>query len=169
MQKAVKGLMGRGAQWLIFDLRDNGGGLVDEGVKVASDFLPSGSVVVSEQGLHSPKQVLHAGGGSPTRLPLVVLVNGNTASASEIVAGALQDEHRATLIGTRTYGKGVVQNLLPLPWSGMLKLTVASYLTPAGRDINRKGIVPTILVAAGAAAGKDVTLQRALQFIATGD
>ena len=99
----------------MFDLRDNGGGLVNEAVGVASDFLPAGKVVVSTQGLHSHKDVLKTTRGPATSLPLVVLVNGNTASASEIVTGALQDYRRATIIGTKTFGKGVVQTILPLP------------------------------------------------------
>jgi carboxyl-terminal processing protease len=165
VQQAVSGLQKRGAQWLILDLRDNGGGLVDEAQKVASVFLPSGSVIVSTQGLHSPKEVLRAGGTTPTKLPLVVLVNGNTASSSEIVSGALQDDHRATLIGQRTFGKGVVQEVLPLLGGGSLRITVAAYRTPSGHNINHKGITPTIVVPASSSSSPDLTLRRALQFI----
>jgi carboxyl-terminal processing protease len=166
--KAVAQLRSRGARAIILDLRDNGGGLVNEAVNVAGDFLPAGRVVVTTQGLHSPKDVLRTDESSPTTLPLVVLVNGNTASASEIVTGALRDNHRATVIGSRTFGKGVMQEVLPLSGGASLKITVASYLTPNGTDINHKGIEPAILVAQGPHAAKDQALQRALRFIATG-
>jgi carboxyl-terminal processing protease len=168
VRDAVAGLQRRGAQWIVFDLRDNGGGLVSEAQSVASDFLPAGKVVVTTQGAHSAKDVIRTTGGTPTTLPLVVLVNGNTASASEIVTGALQDYGRGTVIGSRTFGKGVVQTVLPLSGGAELKITVASYRTPLGRDINHKGIEPSILVAGQATRGKDPALARALRFIATG-
>ena len=98
----------------------------------------------------------------------MVLVNGNTASSSEIVAGALKDDHRATLIGSRTFGKGVVQEVMPLPGGASLRITVAAYRTPSGADINHKGIMPAIKVPAPAAGGKDTVLARALRFISTG-
>lgn len=168
VQQAIAGLQKRGAQWIVFDLRDNGGGLVSEAVKVASGFLPAGKVVVSTQGLHSAKDVLKTTGGSPTSLSLVVLVNGSTASASEIVTGALQDYRRGTVIGTRTFGKGVVQTVVPLSGGANLKITIASYLTPLGRSINHKGIEPSIVVAQHAGTSTDQVLARALRFIATG-
>ena len=104
----------------------------------------------------------------PTSLPLVVLVNGNTASASEIVTGALQDYRRATIIGTRTFGKGVVQTVLPLSGGASLKITIASYLTPLGRNINHKGIEPNIVVKQSPKSKVDQALQRVLRFIAVG-
>jgi carboxyl-terminal processing protease len=165
---AIAALQKRGAQSLIFDLRDNGGGLVDEAVNVADDFLPAGKVVVTTQGLHAPRTVLKTNGGHPTSLPLVLLVNGNTASASEIVTGALQDYGRATVIGSRTFGKGVVQTVLPLRGGASLKITIAAYLTPHGRNINHKGIEPTIVVAQPSHSKVDMALQRALRFIAAG-
>jgi len=169
VQKAIATLQKRGAQWIVFDLRDNGGGLVSEAASVASDFLPAGKVVVSTQGMHSAKEVIKTTGGAPTSLPLVVLVNGNTASASEIVTGALQDYRRGTVIGTRTFGKGVVQTVLPLSGGAQLKITIASYRTPLGRNINHKGIEPSIVAAQHAAPSIDQVLARALRFIATGD
>jgi carboxyl-terminal processing protease len=166
--RAVAGLQKQGAQALVFDLRDDGGGLVDEAVKVAGDFLPAGSVVVTTKGLHAPTTVLKTGGASPTTLPLVVLVNGNTASSSEIVTGALQDHRRATVIGTRTFGKGVVQTVLPLRGGASLKITIASYVTPLGRNIEHKGIEPSIVVAQPSHSRVDEALQRALRFIVAG-
>ncbi len=168
VEQAIAGLRQRGARWLVFDLRDNGGGLVNEAVGVASDFLPAGKVVVSTQGLHSHKDVLKTTRGPATSLPLVVLVNGNTASASEIVTGALQDYRRATIIGTKTFGKGVVQTILPLPGGASLKITIASYLTPLGRSINHRGIEPTIVAAQPKGATADKVLARALRFIVNG-
>jgi carboxyl-terminal processing protease len=168
VRQAIVALQRRGAQWIVFDLRDNGGGLVSEAASVASDFLPAGKVVVSTQGLHSAKDVLKTGGGPATRLPLVVLVNGNTASASEIVTGALQDYGRGSVIGTRTFGKGVVQTVLPLSGGAQLKITIASYRTPLGRNINHKGIEPSLVVAQHGKARTDLVLARALTFIATG-
>ena len=168
VRQAIASLQQRGAQWIVFDLRDNGGGLVSEAGSVASDFLPAGKTVVTMQGLHSAKDVVKASGGDPTRLPLVVLVNGNTASASEIVTGALQDYRRATIIGTKTFGKGVVQTVLPLSSGAELKITIASYRTPLGRDINHKGLEPSIVVTQHVGASADPVLVRALHFIATG-
>jgi len=165
--RAVAGLRQRGAQALVFDLRNDGGGLVDEAVKVAGDFLPAGSVVATTRGLHVPTVVLKTSGAHPTGLPLVVLVNGDTASASEIVTGALQDHRRATVIGTRTFGKGVVQTVLPLGGGAGLKITIAAYVTPLGRNIEHKGIEPTIVVPQPS-GGADRALQRALRFLAGG-
>ena len=166
--QAVASLQKRGAQALVFDLRDDGGGLVDEAVKVAGDFLPAGSVVATTKGLHVPTTVLKTADTHPTSLPLVVLVNGNTASASEIVTGALQDHRRATVIGTRTFGKGVVQTVLPLAGGASLKITIAAYVTPLGRNIEHKGIEPNIVVAQPPHVSTDQALQRALRFIAAG-
>jgi carboxyl-terminal processing protease len=168
VHEAIAALQRRGAQWIVFDLRDNGGGLVSEAQSVASDFLPAGKVVVTTQGAHSAKDVLKTTGATPTTLPLVVLVNGNTASASEIVTGALQDYHRGTVIGAKTFGKGVVQTVLPLSGGAELKITIAAYRTPLGRDINHKGIEPSIVVAGQATNVKDPALARALRLIATG-
>jgi carboxyl-terminal processing protease len=165
---AIAALQRRGAQWIVFDLRDNGGGLVSEAQRVASDFLPAGKVVVTTQGAHSAKDVIKTGGSTPTHLPLVVLVNGNTASASEIVTGALQDYGRGTVIGSRTFGKGVVQTVLPLSGGAELKITIASYRTPLGRDINHKGIEPNVVVDGQVKGGKDPVLARAMRFITAG-
>ena len=165
VHKDIAQLQSQGAQWIILDLRYNGGGLLSEGVNVASDFISSG-VVVSTKGLHSPLETFDVDRGSATSLPVVVLVNGFTASASEIVTGALQDHHRATVIGTRTFGKGLVQNVIPLPGGANLKLTTAVYLTPDGRDINKKGIEPDVVVRDNPKTKRDEQLQAALHYIA---
>ncbi len=155
----------RGARWILFDLRDNGGGLVSEAVDVASLFIREGSIV-STEGLHSPKEIFDATGDIATQLPLIVLVNEYTASASEITAGALQDYKRGTLIGTRTFGKGLVQNLISLPGGAALKLTTAVYLTPKGRDINDKGITPAVIVKDKPKEKGDEQLKAALDYVA---
>lgn len=163
----VAELQKHGARWIIVDLRYNPGGLLDEGIAVAGDFLKAGDTVVITRGLHSPREVLHASGGPVTTLPMVVLVNRYSASAAEIVTGALQDFHRATVIGTRTFGKGLVQTILTLPNKAELKLTTAIYLTPRGRDINKRGLTPDVYVTDNAKTVADEALQRALSFIAT--
>lgn len=128
---------------IILDLRSNGGGLLDEAVAVASIFIPEG-VIVTTEGLHSPKEVYKASGGAYTDVPLYLLIDSYTASASEIVSGALQDDGRATLLGETTFGKGLVQSVKPLSNGGAVKVTTAVYLTPKGRDINETGISPDI-------------------------
>ena len=150
---------------IILDLRSNGGGLLNEAVDVASIFIPSGTIV-STQGLHSPKQVYDATGSAYTNVPLYVLTDPYTASASEIVSGALQDDKRATLLGETTFGKGLVQSLEPLSNGGALKVTTAVYLTPKGRDINKKGISPDVVAPDDPSTPNvDETVQAALGLI----
>ncbi|HLY02329.1 MAG TPA: S41 family peptidase [Candidatus Cybelea sp.] len=147
MRKALLDGKAKGARGYILDFRDNGGGLLDAAVKISSLFIPQGTIVstIRRDGERTTDEALgDAIGGLH---PLVVLVNKYTASASEITAGALEDYHLATLVGTRTFGKGVVQSIFPLPeQGGALKITTARYLTPAGRDIQHHGIEPNILV-----------------------
>ena len=136
----------KGAKGYIFDLRDNGGGRVDAAVEISSFFIPQGTIVstIQRDGERTTEEAL--GDAIDGLHPLVVLVNKYTASASEITAGALQDYHLATLLGTRTFGKGVVQSIFPLPDEGALKITTSRYLTPAGRDIQHHGIEPNVVV-----------------------
>jgi carboxyl-terminal processing protease len=137
---AVQGLLKQGARGLVFDLRADGGGLVSEARLVASIFIPSGTIVTT-RGRTQPTSVLTAAGGAiPTHVPVVVLVDHDTASASEIVTAALQDHHRATVVGTHTYGKGVFQELEPLSSGGAVKITVGEYYTPNGRNLGGSGV-----------------------------
>jgi carboxyl-terminal processing protease len=149
---------------LVLDLRLNPGGLLNSAVAVSSAFLPKNALVVYTDGrTEDAKMRLTASKENYVRgafkddflgklpaaiktLPMVVLVNGASASASEIVAGALQDHHRATIVGTQTFGKGSVQTILPLPNNQAVKLTTARYYTPGGRSIQAKGISPDIVV-----------------------
>ena len=136
---AVKRLLGRGADGVVLDLRDNGGGLLNEAVAVASVFIPDGKIV-STRGRSRPERVYEATGGAiDTDVPVVVLVNDRSASASEIVAGALQDRDRAEIVGTRTFGKGVFQEIEPLPNGGALDITVGEYFLPSGRNLGGGG------------------------------
>jgi len=163
----VTALQARGARAFVLDLRFDPGGYITEACNVSSDFL-SGGVVVSTHGLHEPTQIYRATGHPVTSRPLVVLVNKWSASASEITAGALQDHHRATIIGTRTYGKGVAQTNSSLPGGATLHMTIAGYLTPDGRDINHKGITPSVTVADNAKTPRDEALDRAVQYLVSG-
>jgi carboxyl-terminal processing protease len=136
-----------GLKGLVLDLRNDPGGLLNEGVKVADIFLESG-VIVSIQGRtkdQNQKFLAHPN-KDPHPYPLVVLVNEGSASASEIVAGALQDQKRAIILGTQTFGKGSVQTIIPLEDNSGIKLTTARYYTPSGRSIQAKGITPDILI-----------------------
>jgi len=140
----------KGAKGYILDLRFNGGGLLDAAVDISSYFVPHGTIV-TEIDRAGDRDVKEATGAYVSGLhPVVILVNGFTASASEITAGALQDYKAATLIGTQTYGKGVVQGIYTMPNGGALKITTQRYLTPSGRDIQHKGISPDHRVAQAA-------------------
>jgi carboxyl-terminal processing protease len=131
---------------LVLDLRNNPGGLLSQAVKVSDTFLDSGLVVYTEGRLDNQKQKYFAHAGGYTDVPLVVLVNGGSASASEIVAGALQDHGRAVILGTQTFGKGSVQTILPLENGAALRLTTALYYTPNGRSIQVTGVTPDVTV-----------------------
>jgi len=134
---------------VILDLRNDPGGLLDQAVAVADAFLEKGEIV-STRGLRSEDAQRYNArpGDIAAGLPIAVLINGGSASASEIVAGALQDHHRAILLGTRSFGKGSVQTIIPLPGHGAMRLTTARYYTPSGRSIQAKGIEPDIVVEA---------------------
>jgi carboxyl-terminal processing protease len=163
VRDAIDELEKKGADVIVLDLRYNGGGLLSEAVDVTGDFLTG--EVVSTKGLHSPLEVYKSDETPATDLPVVVLTNGYTASASEIVTGALKDRDRATVIGEKTFGKGVVQSIVPLGNGASLKLTTASYYTPDGTDLDKKGITPDIVVRDDPKTRRDETLDRALTFI----
>jgi carboxyl-terminal processing protease len=154
LEKAVKDLkkqIGPGIKGYVLDLRNNPGGLLDQAIQVSDDFLASGEIV-STRGRHSEDtQRYDAKGGDITDgKPVVVLINAGTASASEIVSGALQDHKRATVIGLTSFGKGSVQTIIPLGENrGALRLTTARYYTPSGHSIQAQGIIPDIQVAQG--------------------
>jgi carboxyl-terminal processing protease len=138
LSSALRELHRQGMTGLIIDLRNNPGGILEEAVKVSETFLPYGSVIVTQRGRHQlDNRVWRSANRSPESIPIVVLVNNDSASASEVVAGALQDNDRALIVGERTFGKGLVQSVFDLPFSGGLTLTTAKYYTPSGRSIQR--------------------------------
>ena len=137
VRQKVIDLKKQGMQLLVLDLRGNGGGLMNEAAEIVSVFVPKGSLVVSAQGREQNASYSLRTEKAPVdeKLPLIVLVDSGSASASEIVAGALQDMDRATIMGERTFGKGLVQSIRPLPYGGELKVTTAKYYTPSGRCV----------------------------------
>jgi len=139
---ALARLRGQGMRALVLDLRDNPGGVLDAAVATARYFLPPGVVVVLRGRAGSQAYVLRS--TEPVRVPMAVLVNRFTASAAEVLAGAIQDDGVAPLVGQRTFGKGVVQRVFPLAAGGGLRLTVARYETPKGRDLNGRGLTPDV-------------------------
>lgn len=150
---------------IILDLRGNPGGILNEGVDVASIFIEDG-VIVTTEGLNSPKEVWEATGDAYPDVPLYLLIDGYSASASEIVAGALQDYERATIVGETSFSKGLVQTVQPLSNGGVLKVTTAVYFTPDGRDINETGIEPSIVAPDDPATiDVDETVEAALKLI----
>ena len=177
-------------QALILDVRGNFGGLVDNAVAIADRFLDRGNIVVvqgphesplwqkfssrwqspdNQKALHGTEKA-HAQAdaddlANPNTLPMVILIDGNSASASEILSAALHDNHRVTLMGTTTFGKGLVQKIIPLSDGSGMNLSVARYLTPRGQDIHKKGIQPDIRVADIPSAPEDIQLQRAIAFL----
>jgi carboxyl-terminal processing protease len=146
--KALRQQAGGKLKALILDLRNNPGGLLDQAVAISGDFVNQGEIVSTRARHTEDAQRWDAKGNDVLDgLPLVVLINGGSASSSEIVAGALQDHHRAVLLGTRSFGKGSVQTVIPLPGNGAMRLTTARYYTPSGRSIQGEGIAPDVSVA----------------------
>lgn len=153
LDDALKKLEAKGAEALILDLRDNPGGLLDQAVQVCGKFLPKGELIVSTEGRDAKQKALYHGNGRGNHpaLPMVVLVNSGSASASEIVSGCLQDctasaVCKAIVVGEQTFGKGSVQSILPLQDGSALRLTTAKYYTPSHKVIHERGITPDIIV-----------------------
>jgi len=145
LRKALEDLQAKGMKALVFDLRSNPGGALDQAIKVSSMFLKEGKVV-SVKGKDGKEKISRREGKYYGDFPLVILVNGGSASASEIVAGAIKDNKRGMLVGEKTFGKGSVQTLLPLPDGDGIKITIAKYYTPSGVSIHGKGIEPDVPV-----------------------
>lgn len=173
VREALRDLQAQGAQSLIFDLRDNPGGFLDQSVAVADLFLPQ-SVVLIERNNKGLEEIFRADSGDEAEgLPIVVLVNAGSASASEIVAGALQDNGRSILIGETTFGKGSVQQLHTLSDGSLLRVTIARWYTPNNNSISEAGIIPDIEVPSPETfvlGGEgDTQLERAIEYLQTGN
>jgi carboxyl-terminal processing protease len=162
LTKALKDLKEKGMKSIILDLRNDPGGLLNSAVDVAGQFLPPKKLVVYIKGRTGDKIEYFTEGDDPTYtdLPMVVLVNQGSASASEIVAGALKDWNRAVIVGIQTFGKGSVQTLIPLSDGAGLRLTTAKYYTPSGVSIQNVGITPDIVVKLEAKDGKGISVIR---------
>lgn len=167
-RRALRDLLDKGARTFILDLRGNGGGVLDAAVEVASEFLGSGVVLFEERRDQLEKGYPVKSGGLVIQQPLVVLVDGGTASASEIVAAALQDHKRAVLIGEKTFGKGSVQLVFDLSDASSVHITVARWLTPSRQRIDTQGLQPDIVVSVSdkeRSAGHDPQLERAIAYL----
>lgn len=165
IRKAITGLQGKGAKAVVFDLRNNPGGLLDAGVDVSSVFIEKG-VIVSIKGRKQEEKKYTARGDADGEIPIVLLVNKGSASASEIVAGAIQDYDRGPVIGEQTFGKGSVQSVLDLKDGSGLIITTARYYTPKGRSINEVGVTPDFVVAQPEGEGQpDAQLDKAKEVI----
>lgn len=169
LRAALKDLMAQKPAGLIFDLRDNGGGYLSIAIEVVSEFIPKGVVMYEEYGDGTRDAYSAQRGGRATEIPLVVLVNAGTASASEITAGAIQDLGRGKLVGVKTYGKGSVQNWIPLKTEkGGVRITIARWLTPKGTQISDVGLTPDLIVEMTAedyAVGRDPQFDAAVQLL----
>jgi carboxyl-terminal processing protease len=168
---ATRRLLRRGAKAVVLDLRGNGGGLLNEAVQVSSIFIPEGTVVTTRGRKRAEKVFKATGRAIDKDVPVVVLVDGASASASEIVTGALQDRERAAVVGTRTFGKGVFQEVRQLSNGGALDITVGEYFTPEGRNLGprngaRGGIVPDVTARDRTATERDEALEAALDALA---
>ena len=172
LRSAIDKSLKRGAKGIVLDLRGNGGGLLDEAVLVGSIFLSDGTIV-STRGRARPKRTYRAVGDAISdKVPVVVLVDRGTASAAEIVTGALQDRHRAEVVGTRTFGKGVFQEVEQLSNGGALDITVGEYFLPSGRNLGGggvkegKGIAPDVAARDNPKTRPDEALDVALRTLA---
>jgi len=164
LEAALKQGLKDGARAIIFDLRGNPGGRLDMAIRIASMFIPDG-VIVKETGRRNMEHKAQGDLVVPEDIPVVVLVDGGSASASEIVAGALQDYGRALLIGEQTFGKGSVQTLFDMADGSMLRITSAHWYTPKGRQINGKGLRPDLVVSPSLDAEEDLQLDAAIDYL----
>ncbi|HEY4161365.1 MAG TPA: S41 family peptidase, partial [Candidatus Saccharimonadales bacterium] len=169
VQKAVSDFRSHGVKKIVLDLRDDPGGEVSSAQNIASLWLPAGNTVEQERRGSTVVDTVQTTGTDPFKgMPTVVLVNGGSASASEITALALRDNKAATIIGQQSYGKGVVQNVIPFSDGSELKVTIAKWYAPNGENINHKGITPNQVVKisdADAKAGTDTQLNAAVSYL----
>jgi carboxyl-terminal processing protease len=172
LKLTLQELLAQNPKGMVLDLRNNGGGFLESGIDVTSQFIPDGLLMVEAYGDGERKEFTARSGGLATEIPLVVLINQGSASASEIVAGAIQDRGRGQLVGMTSYGKGSVQIFVPLQdEQGAVRVTIARWLTPNGRTIHGQGLEPDVKVEfteADLAASKDPQLEAAVKLLLTG-
>ena len=164
MRKSLEKFDKAGMKGLILDLRDNGGGDFEAALDISNMFLDGKKEIVKVRDVRG-REVVHTSTQGAYKIPVVVLVNGNSASSSEILSGALKDNQRAILVGEKTYGKGLVQTVYPLRGGAALKLTTQKYFTPSGTDINEIGIVPDYVVKNPENGQKDLQLEKAIEVL----
>jgi carboxyl-terminal processing protease len=167
LRATLRTLMAENPQGLVIDLRNNGGGYLQTSVEVASEFIPDGVILYEQYGDGHRINYEAIEGGQATKIPIVVLINEGSASASEIVAGAIQDTGRGKLVGVTSYGKGSVQNWVPLSNDqGAVRVTIAKWLTPGERSIDDEGLTPNVVVELtdeDRRAGLDPQLDKAIE------
>ncbi|HHW60392.1 MAG TPA: S41 family peptidase [Syntrophomonadaceae bacterium] len=164
MRKSLEKFDKAGMKGLVLDLRDNGGGDFEAALDISNMFLDGKKEIVKVRDVRG-REVVHTSTQGAYKIPVVVLVNGNSASSSEILSGALKDNQRAILVGEKTYGKGLVQTVYPLRGGAALKLTTQKYFTPSGTDINEIGIVPDYVVKNPENGQKDLQLEKAIEVL----
>lgn len=163
-KSALTDLKNQGLKGLIVDIRDNPGGMLNVVVNIADEIIPKGLIVYTDD-VNGNRKEYNGSSDSELNVPMAVIVNGNSASASEIFAGAMQDYGKAKIIGTQTYGKGIVQTIQPLTDGSAIKYTVAKYYTPKGQDIQGNGVTPDIVVELPKDATEDVQFKAALEYV----
>jgi carboxyl-terminal processing protease len=166
VRREIDELLDQGAEGILLDLRGNGGGLLNEAVLVGSVFIDDGLIVSTKGRTKDERKYDSVGGSIDEDIPVVVLVDRGTASASEIVSGAIKDRGRGTVVGTRTFGKGVFQEVQPLSNGGLLDITVGQYYLPNGENIGNKGVTPTVKASDDADTERDEALPIALDTLA---
>jgi carboxyl-terminal processing protease len=169
LRKALSDMPLKDVKGVVLDLRFNGGGYLEGAVELVSMFVDEGKVVsVSRRGGTTEEHFVKGGMLVPATLPVAIIINGGSASASEITAGALQDHKRAKIVGTQSFGKGTVQEVIDLPGGSSLRVTIARWLTPGGHDLGKKGVTPDFLVDRTVeqfTAGKDPQLDTAVEWV----
>ena len=164
-QAALDDLTAKGARGLVIDLRNNGGGLVDQCIKIADMLMNQGTVVYTQD--HDLKKDYYTTKAGRTELPYVVLVNEYTASASEILSAGIQDNNEGIIVGTKTYGKGIIQSLYPWDDGSAVKITIMQYFSPSGKTIHKVGITPDYIVELVEGDETDYQLNKAIEVLKT--
>lgn len=164
-EKAYNDLKSKGIKKLIIDIRDNGGGIVSDATDIAGLFVPKGNTLMITEDKNGNKQVTKSERDNNNTMKVVLLVNGNSASASEILTGALKDNKAATIVGETTFGKGVMQEIFPIETGGAMKITIQEFKTPNGDTINKVGIKPDVEVLQPADSKEDAQLNKAIELL----